>query len=155
IEKVLREGRKWTASLFMVPLAVARRAIAQSGSSHYSAFSILCQSSARPEIVFKVDRNNFDPPPEIESAVIKLTRTAQPPSETFFKVVRAAFSGKRKKVKNTLKNIFNLQNSEVKRVLEEAGIAPGCRPHQINIEGYRRLTEKFWQLKESGKQDKE
>jgi 16S rRNA (adenine1518-N6/adenine1519-N6)-dimethyltransferase len=151
IEKVLREGRKWEAALFMVPFAVAQRAVAQSGSSHYSSFSILCQSSARSEIVFKVGRNNFVPPPEIESAVIKLTRTAPPPSEFFFKVVRAAFSGKRKKVKNNLKNKFNLQNSEVRKILSESGIDSACRPHQIDIAGYSRLTEKFLQHKESEK----
>ncbi|MDA3792762.1 MAG: 16S rRNA (adenine(1518)-N(6)/adenine(1519)-N(6))-dimethyltransferase RsmA [Elusimicrobia bacterium] len=143
IEKIIKKSKKWNIAVFMVPLAVAERAVAQPASSNYSAFSILCRSVSYPEIALKVDRNNFSPPPKIESAVIKFTRIKEPPSESFFKIVSVAFSRKRKKIKNNFCSYFDLSTDEFKDILTEAGVKPGLRPHQLDIESYKNLTEIF------------
>lgn len=94
----------------MVQREVAERISSQPGSRTYGILSVLLQTFFRIEFLFKVSPNVFDPPPAVQSAVIRLTRNERidlPCDESlFFTVVKSAFNQRRKILKNSLKSFF-------------------------------------------------
>jgi 16S rRNA (adenine1518-N6/adenine1519-N6)-dimethyltransferase len=89
---------------------VAQRVAAKEGSKIYGVTSILTQVWYDVEYLFEVDENSFTPPPKVKSAVIRLTPREQPlniNSHKFFNtIVKAAFSQRRKTLRNALKSFF-------------------------------------------------
>lgn len=89
---------------------LAERIVAPEGSKTYGVISVLTQAFYEGEIIFKVSKGSFSPPPNVLSAVIRLTR--KPGYEDigcnhgFFKqLVKAAFSQRRKMIRNTIKSL--------------------------------------------------
>lgn len=87
---------------------VADRVVAPPGDKTYGVISILVQAFYEAQYLFTVKRGNFNPPPKVQSAVIRLARLATPAvSEelwpTFRKVVKVSFGQRRKMLRNTLK----------------------------------------------------
>ena len=95
----------------MVQKEVAQRIAAAPGTADYSAFSIFCQYYAQPRLLFDVPAHCFLPQPKVTSAVIQLqVRTSRdwdvPDEALFFRVVRAGFAMRRKKLSNGLASGF-------------------------------------------------
>ena len=91
----------------------ALRLIAPQGSGDYSRLSVMCQYDYDVFLIKKISRNVFHPRPEVDSALIKLEpkrreNTAED-HELFRDLVRAAFSNRRKKLKNSLANSDNVR----------------------------------------------
>ncbi|HMS52799.1 MAG: ribosomal RNA small subunit methyltransferase A [Sphingobacteriales bacterium] len=96
---------------------VAQRVCAQPGSKVYGQLSVLLQAFFEVSYLFTVERGNFDPPPQVQSAVIRLTRRATDalngtPEPIFRALVKQAFATRRKQLANCLKAYqFNFDDS--------------------------------------------
>jgi len=110
IERLLQFNKKISAIFLTVQKEFALRITAQPGSKAYGALSCFVQYYTQPKILFLISRNCFTPTPKVDSAFISLTPRLQKmlPSkeeDLFFKIVRSAFSKRRKTLRNSLKNI--------------------------------------------------
>jgi 16S rRNA (adenine1518-N6/adenine1519-N6)-dimethyltransferase len=93
----------------MFQLEVAERVVAPPGSKTYGIISVLVQAWYEGELLFRVKPGSFNPPPKVQSAVIRLRRKNAEPlgcDEGLFKrVVKQAFNQRRKMLRNTLKSM--------------------------------------------------
>lgn len=140
----LLESREVLAdAILMMQKEVAERLVSGIRTKDYGILSVQTQLMSTPEILFPVSRHCFNPPPNVESAVVKLTfdRGALACSDEHLKtVVRTAFNQRRKKLSNALKPIVS------KDELPE-GFDYDKRPEAWEPEVYEKLTAR---LVESG-----
>ncbi|WP_457609553.1 16S rRNA (adenine(1518)-N(6)/adenine(1519)-N(6))-dimethyltransferase RsmA [Lutibacter sp.] len=119
---------------------VAKRIAEKEGSKVYGILSVLTQAFYNVEYLFTVPPNVFNPPPKVDSGVIRLTRKENfilPVSEKlFYRVVKTAFQQRRKTLRNSLK-IMNLSDS-----LREDSIF-AKRPEQLSVQEFINLTSKI------------
>ncbi len=131
----------------MVQKEVAERMAAQPGGKEYGALSVAIQYYTEPEIAFIVPPTSFIPAPAVESAVIVCKRRSKPPVEVcdeglFFRVVKAAFSLRRKMLSNSLKNM-GIKSEQVVKWLELAGVDGKRRAETLSLEDFAKLTNSF------------
>ena len=116
---------------------VAQRICVREGSKRYGILSVLTQAFYDAEYLFTVPPQVFNPPPKVESGVLRLTRkenyTLICDEKLFFKVVKQAFQQRRKTLRNSLKT-FNLSD-----YLREDAIF-GKRPEQLSVLEFIKLT---------------
>lgn len=120
---------------------VADRIVAKPGGKDYGVLTLMVQYSMIPELCFTVPKEAFRPVPKVDSAVVRLVTRAVPPvtvadEELFFRIIRTAFSQRRKMIVNALKGI----HSDAKKWFENAGIRPERRPETLSIDEYARLA---------------
>lgn len=144
IGKLLEEDLALESISVMVQKEVAERMSAGPGSKDYGALSIFVNFYSSPKIVVKVPKTVFMPQPKIDSAVIKLELKKELHDvnrEQFFKVVKAAFSKRRKTIINALSTYgFNIDKEIIKNALLECGIKPEERAENISIEDFIKLS---------------
>ena len=124
---------------FMLQKEVVDRMAAAPGSKTYGRLTIMLGCHFQIDALFDVDRLAFDPPPDVTSAVVRLTPL---PAGTFViddenrfaKLVAQAFSQRRKTIRNSLREVAN------EAMLESVGIDPGLRAEAISIADYVRLA---------------
>ncbi|MDE0244209.1 MAG: 16S rRNA (adenine(1518)-N(6)/adenine(1519)-N(6))-dimethyltransferase RsmA [Gammaproteobacteria bacterium] len=122
----------------MLQREVAERLCAPPGSRRYGRLSVTAAARCRAEPCFTVAPGAFEPPPKVHSMVVRLTpdsryRIHRP--DAFERVVRQAFSQRRKTIANALRGLAN------KEQITAAGIDPTKRPEQIDVQSYLRLSE--------------
>ncbi|MFD2566996.1 16S rRNA (adenine(1518)-N(6)/adenine(1519)-N(6))-dimethyltransferase RsmA [Pseudotenacibaculum haliotis] len=119
---------------------VAERVAAKEGSKIYGILSVLTQAFYDAEYLFTVPASVFNPPPKVESGVIRLTRkkdyTLPVDEKLFFRVVKTAFNQRRKMLRSSLKS-FNLSDT-----LKEDTIF-AMRPEQLSVSEFIELTHKI------------
>ncbi|AMC11136.1 16S rRNA methyltransferase [Lutibacter profundi] len=119
---------------------VAKRIAEKEGSKVYGILSVLTQAFYNVEYLFTVPPTVFNPPPKVDSGVIRLTRKENyilPVNEKlFYRVVKTAFQQRRKTLRNSLK-IMNLSNN-----LREDSIF-AKRPEQLSVQEFINLTSKI------------
>ena len=117
---------------------VAQRICSKEGSKVYGILSVLTQAFYDAEYLFTVTPNVFNPPPKVDSGVLRLTRKADyslPCDEKlFFKTVKTAFQQRRKTIRNSLKT-FNLSDNL------KANSIFGKRPEQLSVQEFIGLTK--------------
>lgn len=133
----LLEVKNLISMTLTIQKEVAERLAAKPSTKAYSALSIISQYYTEAEIKFYIPANFFTPPPEVESAVIKMDRRNNPPVEVrdeklFFKIVKSAFNQRRKMISNSLKTIID----KPKEFLINIGIDPMKRPEELLIEDF-------------------
>ena len=131
----------------MVQKEVAERMAATPGSRDYGALSVAIQYYTEPEIAFTVPPESFIPAPAVDSAVIVCKRRAVPPVRVcdealLFRVVKAAFSMRRKMLSNSLKSM-GITGEECSRWLELAGVDSRRRAETLSLEEFAALTNSF------------
>lgn len=131
----------------MVQKEVAERMAAQPGGKDYGALSVAIQYYTEPEIAFIVPPTSFIPAPAVDSAVIVCKRREKPPVEVcdealFFRVVKAAFSLRRKMLSNSLKNM-GIKAEQVAKWLELADVDGKRRAETLSLEDFAKLTNSF------------
>ncbi|RLD29280.1 MAG: 16S rRNA (adenine(1518)-N(6)/adenine(1519)-N(6))-dimethyltransferase [Bacteroidetes bacterium] len=116
---------------------VAQRICEKEGSKKYGILSVLTQAFYNAEYLFTVPPQVFNPPPKVDSGVLRLTRkenyTLPCNEKLFFKVVKTAFQQRRKTLRNSLKTL-NLSDN-----LREDVIF-GKRPEQLSVSEFIKLT---------------
>lgn len=119
---------------------VAQRICAQEGSKTYGILSVLVQAFYEAEYLFTVHPQVFDPPPKVQSGVLRLSRKTDfhlPCDELlFYRVVKTAFNQRRKTLRNSLKT-FALSD-----ILKEDTIFDQ-RPEQLAVADFIALTKKI------------
>ncbi|WP_299527225.1 16S rRNA (adenine(1518)-N(6)/adenine(1519)-N(6))-dimethyltransferase RsmA [uncultured Lutibacter sp.] len=119
---------------------VAKRIAEKEGSKVYGIISVLTQAFYDVEYLFTVPPTVFNPPPKVDSGVIRLTRkenhTLPVDEKLFFRVVKTAFQQRRKTLRNSLKTL-NLSDS----LREDVIFAK--RPEQLSVQEFISLTSKI------------
>ena len=119
---------------------VAQRICEKEGSKTYGILSVLVQAFYDAEYLFTVPPSVFNPPPKVDSGVLRLKRklkfTLSCNDKILFKVVKTAFQQRRKTLRNSLK-VFNLSDK-----LKEDAIF-GQRPEQLSVAEFIMLTQKL------------
>jgi 16S rRNA (adenine1518-N6/adenine1519-N6)-dimethyltransferase len=127
--------------VFMLQKEVAERITALPGSKQYGRLSVMIQYRCMPEIQLRVSPQAFHPPPQVESAVIRLIpkpgRDDPATEEIFRHVVKQAFSQRRKTLRNALKGILGAD------ILVNADIDPARRPETLSVEDYLILARQL------------
>jgi 16S rRNA (adenine1518-N6/adenine1519-N6)-dimethyltransferase len=114
---------------FMLQLEVVERMAAAPSTPAYGRLSVALQARFRVEKLFNVSRGAFNPPPKVESAVVRLVPLAAP-LDVDEDLLRRAFSARRKTLRNALRGID----------LVALGIDPGLRPENLSPADYARIT---------------
>jgi 16S rRNA (adenine1518-N6/adenine1519-N6)-dimethyltransferase len=135
------ENRKYVTEFAgMFQKEVAKRIAEKEGSKVYGILSVLTQAFFDVEYLFTVPPSVFNPPPKVDSGVIRLVRKKDfslPVDEKlFFRVVKAAFNQRRKMLRSSLKS-FNLSDS----LKEEPFFTK--RPEQLSVNEFIELTKKL------------
>lgn len=119
---------------------VAKRICEKEGSKAYGILSVLVQAFYEAEYLFTVHPEVFDPPPKVQSGVLRLVRKEDfdlaCDEKLLFRVVKAAFNQRRKTLRNSLK-VFELSDALRQEQVFE------LRPEQLGVADFIRLTEKI------------
>lgn len=131
----------------MVQKEVADRMQVGPGTKDYGALSLAVQYYAKPQILLTVPASCFMPRPNVDSAVIKLTRYEKPPVEAedehlMFRLIRASFNQRRKTMTNSVANSTELSISkeQMTAALEECGISATVRGEALTLEQFAKLA---------------
>ena len=145
----LLEAECFQAVTVMVQKEVAQRIAAWPGTAEYGAFSVFCQYYAEPELLFGVPAHCFVPQPKVTSAVVTLrVRQARPwdihDEQLFFRVVRASFAMRRKKLSNGLASGFpELGKAGAEAVLAACGFPENVRGETLGIPEFGAITNEI------------
>ena len=131
----------------MVQKEVADRMASGPGSKQYGAITVAMKYYCDTYLVANVPQNCFMPRPNVDSAVIKLTLHQEPivdinDEEQLLKIIKAAFSQRRKTLLNTLASNGNLglSKEEIKNILDESGIGASTRGETLSLDDYAMLS---------------
>jgi 16S rRNA (adenine1518-N6/adenine1519-N6)-dimethyltransferase len=142
--KLLDPSLRIRRLVLTVQREVAERMAARPGDRDYGLLSVLVQSRAAVTVVRRLPPGAFYPPPEVESAVVRLDPHHRPPwqqeDERFVQVVRAAFAQRRKTLRNALAAALDLTPAEAAAACARAGIAPGRRGETLTLQEFAALA---------------
>ena len=145
----LLEAECFESVTVMVQKEVAQRITAKPGSADYSAFTVFCQYYAQPELLFDVPAHCFLPQPKVTSAVITLKVRKEKPWQIdnpaiFFRVVRASFAMRRKKLSNGLASGFpELGKAGAAEVISACGFPENVRGETLSIPEFGLLANEI------------
>ncbi len=133
----------------MVQKEAAARICAMPATREVGAVSIAVRYYSEPKILFPVSRGSFMPAPDVDSCVIKLdvldTPAVNPIDEKFFfKVVRGAFSQRRKNILNCLSSSLSLSKQQIQSACENCGIPSNARAEQLTMEQFKSLSDEIF-----------
>ena len=146
VEKLMTAENKPSIAVLLVQKEVAERIAAEAGNM--SVLSVSVQIFAEVELDIEVPRQFFTPPPKVDSQVVIL-RTRNNPLITpedqrdFFRIVKAGFSAKRKKLRSSLSGGLGIDKSVAEELLKNAGISPDARAEDLAIEDWKRLLKEW------------
>ena len=149
ILSALLEAECFEAVTVMVQKEVAVRIAAKPGTADYSAFTVFCQYYAQPELLFDVPAHCFMPQPKVTSAVITLRTRKEKPwdildEKTFFRVVRASFAMRRKKLSNGLASGFpELGKEGAAQVIAACGMDENVRGETLDIPAFAAIANEI------------
>jgi 16S rRNA (adenine1518-N6/adenine1519-N6)-dimethyltransferase len=123
----------------MLQREVAERLAAPPGRAAYGRLGIACQACCRVDVALSVPASSFEPAPKVESAVVRLSPLAAPPTPAARRkleaVTRCAFSMRRKVLRHSLGRMFDAET------LASCGIDLRQRPEEITVDQYRALAQ--------------
>ena len=152
IMKLFEESVPLDNVTVMVQKEVAARMKAGRGSKDYGALSLAVQYYAEPYIVANVPRNCFIPRPNVDSAVIRLTRLPHPPVDPqdealMFAIIRASFGQRRKTLVNSVSAGTDISREDLAWALEAAGLPAAVRGEALSLEQFALLTRQVLKLR--------
>ncbi len=127
---------------FMLQKEVVERMCAGPGGGDWGRLSIMVQYHCKVEHLFNVGPGAFNPPPKVDSAIVRLVPHEQLPHpardyRALDRVVREAFNQRRKTVRNTLKTLLSADD------IEAAGVDGSLRPEQLSLADFVRLADRL------------
>lgn len=136
-----------TEIVVMLQKEVAERFAATPGGKDYGAVTVAVQYYTEPELLFEVPPQSFIPEPEVTSAVVRLKLRRNKPvalidEEKFFKVIRAAFSQRRKTLANNLK-AFGIAGDALLALSDATGIDFRRRGETLSLQEFARLANEL------------
>ena len=152
---LLEGGLPLKSITVMVQKEAAERICAQPGQRACGAVSVSVHYHSQPQVLFGVSRGSFLPPPNVDSAVIRLDLRREPPVQVadegwFFRVSRAAFAQRRKTAANSISASLGLPKAQVEAALGAAGIPANARAEQLSLEQFAALANALPPLAKPG-----
>lgn len=137
-----------TSITVMVQKEAANRLCAEVGSRNAGAVTVAVTYYAEKEILFSVDRSSFLPPPNVDSAVIKLKIRENPPiavknEKRFFSLAKAAFAQRRKTFLNTVSNTLGIPKDTLREILSDLKIKETVRGEELTMEQLSEISNKL------------
>lgn len=129
----------------MVQREAAERICAAEASRACGAITLAVRYYSEPTVLFQVSRGSFLPAPNVDSTVIRLDVRSAPPvavadEALFFRVVRGAFSQRRKTAVNAISSALSLPKDAVSAAFAAAGVPPTARPEQLMLAQFAAIT---------------
>lgn len=141
----LEQKDSLASMVVMVQKEVADRLVAKPGGKDYGILSIAAQVSAQGEKLFEVPPQAFWPAPKVTSAVVRFELRSYPgfrvEEKDFFRVVKAAFSQRRKTLGNSLAGGLGRPKQQIGEILAAAGVDEQRRAETLSIEEFQAVTE--------------
>ncbi len=143
VKMLMTSENKPSVTVLLVQKEVAERLAAKPGKM--SILAVSAQLFADVSLGEVIGAELFTPPPKVDSQVVIL-KTRQTPFLTdvnevdFFRIVKAGFSAKRKKLRSSLAGGLKLSKSEIELILGQAGISPDARAETLDLDDWVRLT---------------
>lgn len=124
---------------FMLQQEVVRRLAASPGGKAWGRLSIMCQYHCSVTPLFDVSPASFSPAPRVNSTVVRLVPHTVPPVQVedfavFERIVKQAFSQRRKTLRNSLRGLVDAST------MEASGVDPGARAETIGLDGFAALA---------------
>ena len=146
VEKLMTAENKPSIAVLLVQKEVAERIAA--GAGNMSVLSVSVQIFAEAELDIEVPRQFFTPPPKVDSQVVVLITRNNPlitpeDQKDFFRIVKAGFSAKRKKLRSSLSGGLGIDKSVAEELLKNAGISPDARAEDLAIDDWKRLLKEW------------
>jgi 16S rRNA (adenine1518-N6/adenine1519-N6)-dimethyltransferase len=151
IMKCLQDHLPFHSMVIMMQKEVGARIAAKPGTKDYGSLTIAIQYYTEAEIVMNVPKTVFIPQPNVDSAVVKLTKREQPAvvvqnENFFFRVVKISFAQRRKTILNNL--VSQLEHGKEKKelilsALDKAGVDPTRRGETLSIEEFAKLSDEL------------
>jgi 16S rRNA (adenine1518-N6/adenine1519-N6)-dimethyltransferase len=143
IEKLMTAPNKPSVVVILVQKEVAERVAAKAGDM--SILAVSAQVFAEASLGIEVPREYFTPPPKVDSAVVVLRTRPQPlvapeDERAFFRVVKAGFSAKRKKLRSSIAAGLAITKPAAEELLRHASIDPELRAEDLSIDDWLRLA---------------
>lgn len=145
IMKLLEEKLPIKALTVMVQKEAADRLCAQMGTRACGAVTAAVRYFSEPRLLFKVPAGSFMPAPKVDSAVIRMDVYKKPKLDVndeklYFRVVRGAFSQRRKTVLNSVSSALGIDKATLTQAFSEAGVNPALRPEAMSLENFAALS---------------
>lgn len=146
IFKLMETPEIFSAMYLMVQKEVGLRLAARPGTKDYGILAVFTQMRADTDALLEVGPRAFRPPPKVDSTLVRIrplkeSRYKLESEEYFKKVVRAAFSKRRKTLRNSLAGSgMGLEPAEAAGILEACGIEPSRRAETLTLEEFARLA---------------
>ena len=145
-EKLVTAENKQSMAVLLVQKEVAQRIAAEPGEM--SILAVSAQIFAEAELDIEVPRQFFTPPPKVDSQVVILRTRTEPlvdseDQKDFFRIVKAGFSAKRKKLRSSLSGGLGVSKDTAEQLLKTASISPDVRAEDLAIDDWRRLLSEW------------
>ncbi len=126
---------------FMLQKEVVERMAASPGSGAYGRLSVMLQYRCKVDMLFTIGPGAFNPPPKVDSAFVRLQPYPAPPvavddEQMFASVVRQAFAQRRKTLRNTLRELLDVNG------ISAAGVDPGARAETLSLNEFAALANR-------------
>lgn len=146
VQKLAESNNPPSRAVLLVQKEVAERIAAEPGAM--SMLSVATQVFFTAETGVFVQRELFEPVPEVDSQTVTLTRRDQPliaqeQQKEFFRTVRAGFSERRKKLRSSLAGGLHLEKGAVDTLLADANIDPEARAQELSIAQWQSIAKKL------------
>ena len=132
-------------AVYLVQKEVAERMVATAGSDDYGALSVNVQAVAVPKMLFRVAPGAFNPPPKVESALVRIEPRADPvvaesEEKSYQRFVIDAFGMRRKQLRRVLRSIWHLSAEAADEIIARCNLDPTARPETLTPEDFARLV---------------
>jgi len=136
IEMLLAAKVRPSKIVLLVQKEVAQRIIAEAGNMSILAISV--QLYSNPKLAFIVPKEDFYPAPKVDSALLVCDILKKPrvkvDEKKFFRLIKSCFAGKRKQLKNTLRNNLKMSVTQLQQLEQSGVIDLDHRPQDLNID---------------------
>lgn len=144
VERLMTANNKPSIAVLLVQKEVAERIAAKPGDM--SILAVAAQIYAEASLGVEVPKQYFTPPPKVDSQVVvlKVRETPLLPKEderALFRVVKAGFSAKRKKLRSSISAGLAISKSAAEELLRHASINPDSRAEDLSIDDWLRLAK--------------
>jgi len=135
-------------AVYLVQREVAERMTATAGTAEFGALSVNLQAVARIEILFRVPAGAFNPPPKVDSAVVRVTPRSDPivgatDEQPFREMVQAAFGMRRKQMRRVVRSLKPMEAEAADEVLRGIGVDPTARPETLDAATFAALFRRL------------
>ena len=138
-------------AVYLVQREVAERMTAAPGDDAYGALSVNLQALAAVETLFRIPAGAFNPPPKVDSAVVRISSRREPAvsrqeEQGFRELVQSAFGMRRKQMRRVLRALRPMSTDSADALLHQIGVRPDARPETLTIEEFATLFRRVSRL---------